>query len=125
MLSRELQKGVATCCWRISVMIVFTALQLMFRSSSGDAKAAAASAARIDRYILEVNEGDADLVGSNGDSRRIFIRLEETPQPRACRQLHGEHVCSTSVKSAWALDWHFRLCRTLFGLPETRGRRSW
>jgi len=63
MLNRELQKGVATCCWRISVMIVFTALQLMFRSSSGDAKPAAANAARIDRYLcamLEVNEGDTD-----------------------------------------------------------------
>jgi len=61
MLSRELQNGMATCCWRMSVTMVFTALQLMFRSSSGDAKAAAVSAARIDRYaMLEVNEGDAN-----------------------------------------------------------------
>ena len=89
MLNKELQKGVATCCWRISVMIVFTALQLMFRSSSGDAKAAAASATRIDRYILEVNEGDTDSDSSDGDNRRIFIHLAETSQPRTCRQLHG------------------------------------
>jgi hypothetical protein len=44
-------------------MMVFTALQLMLRSSSGVAKAAAASAARIERYLcamLEVNEGDTD-----------------------------------------------------------------
>jgi hypothetical protein len=47
----------------MSVMIVFTALQFMFRSSSGVAKAAAASAAMIERYIgaiLKANEGDAD-----------------------------------------------------------------
>ena len=63
MPSTELQNGVATCCWRMSVMIVFTALQLMFRSSSGVAKAAAVSAAMIERYmgaILEANEGDAE-----------------------------------------------------------------
>lgn len=63
MPSTELQNGVATCCWRISVMIVFTALQLMFRSSSGVAKAAAASAAMIERYVgamLEANEADTD-----------------------------------------------------------------
>ena len=63
MLSRELQNGVATCCWRISVMMVFTALQLRFRSSSGDAKADAASAAKIDKYLcamFEVNENDTD-----------------------------------------------------------------
>ena len=63
MPSTELQNGVATCCWRMSVMIVFTALQLMFRSSSDVAKAAAASAAMIERYmgaILEANEGDAE-----------------------------------------------------------------
>jgi hypothetical protein len=63
MLSRELQNGVATCCWRISVMMVFTALQLRFRSSTGDAKAAAARAAKIDKYMgamLEVDENDTD-----------------------------------------------------------------
>jgi hypothetical protein len=44
-------------------MIVFTALQLMFRSSSGVAKAATASAAMIERYVgamLEANEADTD-----------------------------------------------------------------
>ena len=85
MLSRELQNGVATCCWRISLMIVFTALQLMFRSSSGVAKAVAASAARIERYVramIELNEGDTDWDGSGGDDCRRFIYFAETLQPR-------------------------------------------
>jgi hypothetical protein len=85
MLSRELQNGVATCCWRISVMMVFTASQLMFRSSSGVAKAAAASAAKIERYMcamLELSEGDTSWDGSVGDECRPFIHRAATPQPR-------------------------------------------
>jgi hypothetical protein len=65
----------------MSVMIVFTALQLMFRSSSGVAKAAAASAAMIERYAgaIEMNKGDADRNVSNGDACQRFIYLTTRP----------------------------------------------
>ena len=128
MLSRELQKGVATCCSRNSVMIVFTALQLMFRSSTGDAKAAAASATKIDRYVgamLEVNENDTTESCSNTGRYRLFMHHAETSRPREYGQPHGEGVCSTDVESAWTSDWHFTECCTVFGLSATRPRRPW
>jgi len=43
MLSTLLQKGVATACSRMIVMMSLTTLQLKLRSSSGEASAAAAN----------------------------------------------------------------------------------